>query len=72
MPLASKTSVAPADPRPNSIALDPLTWVWSVFMPCLPPIKPNTCNELTKGAKSLPVSPEIASHKRITLPCFAH
>eukprot|EP00957_Ditylum_brightwellii_P148886 11335267-Ditylum_brightwellii.AAC.1 len=62
MPLASRVSVAPAVPRPNSIALDPLMCVWGVSMPCLPPMRSNTCDELTKGAKSLSVNPEFASH----------
>eukprot|EP00957_Ditylum_brightwellii_P168186 12803439-Ditylum_brightwellii.AAC.1 len=68
MPLASRASVAPAVPMPNSIACDPLMCVWGVFTPCLPPIRSNTCDELTKGAKSLSVSPEFASHSKMTSP----
>eukprot|EP00957_Ditylum_brightwellii_P055605 4213701-Ditylum_brightwellii.AAC.1 len=62
MLLASRVSVAPAVPRPNSIARDPVMCVWGVFTLCLPPIRSNTWDELTKGTKSLSVSPEFASH----------
>eukprot|EP00957_Ditylum_brightwellii_P107578 8207659-Ditylum_brightwellii.AAC.1 len=68
MLLASWAYVAPAVPRPNSIARDPLMCEWGVFTPCLPHIRSNTCDELTKGAKSLFVSPEFASHSKITSP----
>eukprot|EP00957_Ditylum_brightwellii_P123026 9380113-Ditylum_brightwellii.AAC.1 len=72
MLLASNASVAPAVPSPNKIALDPFICEWGVSMPCLPPIKSNTCDELMNGAKSLSVNLEFALHSRITLPCFAH
>eukprot|EP00957_Ditylum_brightwellii_P050316 3815741-Ditylum_brightwellii.AAC.1 len=62
MPLASRASVAPAVPRSNSIARDLLMCVWGVSTPCLPPMRLNTWDELTKGAKSLSVIPEFASH----------
>eukprot|EP00957_Ditylum_brightwellii_P009233 698540-Ditylum_brightwellii.AAC.1 len=62
MPLASRASVAPVVPRPNSIALDPLMCVWGVSTPCLPPMSSNTWDELMKCAKSLSVNPEFASH----------
>eukprot|EP00957_Ditylum_brightwellii_P046218 3507009-Ditylum_brightwellii.AAC.1 len=68
MPLASNVSVVPAVPSPNKIALDPFICKWGVSIPYLPPIKLNTCDELTKGAKSLSVSPEFALHRRITSP----
>eukprot|EP00957_Ditylum_brightwellii_P100493 7660419-Ditylum_brightwellii.AAC.1 len=62
MPLASRASVAPAVPRPNSIALDPLMCVWGVPTPYLSSMRSNTWDELTKVAKSLSVNPEFASH----------
>eukprot|EP00957_Ditylum_brightwellii_P122174 9316717-Ditylum_brightwellii.AAC.1 len=62
MPLASRASATPAVLRPNSIACDLLMCEWGVFTPCLPPIRLNTCDALMKGAKSLSVSPEFASH----------
>eukprot|EP00957_Ditylum_brightwellii_P119070 9081737-Ditylum_brightwellii.AAC.1 len=68
MPLASRASVAPAVPRLNSIALDPLMGVWGVSTPCLPPMRSNTWNELTKGAKSLSVNLEFALHSKMTSP----
>eukprot|EP00957_Ditylum_brightwellii_P006348 481013-Ditylum_brightwellii.AAC.1 len=72
MPLASNASVVPAVPSPNKIVLDPFVCKWGVSMPCLPPIKSNTCDGLTNGAKSLSVNPEFVLHSRITSPCFAH
>eukprot|EP00957_Ditylum_brightwellii_P151929 11569518-Ditylum_brightwellii.AAC.1 len=68
MLIASRASVAPAVPRPNSIARDLLMCEWGVFTSCLPPIRSNTSDELTKGTKSLSVSPEFASHSKITSP----
>eukprot|EP00957_Ditylum_brightwellii_P147486 11231126-Ditylum_brightwellii.AAC.1 len=68
MLLASNASVAPAVPSPNKIALDPLIYKWGVSMPGHPPIKSNTCDEITNGAKSLSVNPEFASQSRMTLP----
>eukprot|EP00957_Ditylum_brightwellii_P007156 543481-Ditylum_brightwellii.AAC.1 len=68
MPLASRASVAPAVPRPNNIALDLLMCVWGVSMPCLPPIRSNTWDDLTKGAKSLSVNLKFASHSKMTSP----
>eukprot|EP00957_Ditylum_brightwellii_P187931 14308417-Ditylum_brightwellii.AAC.1 len=62
MPLASRAPVAPAVPRPISIALDPLMCGWGVSTPFLPPMRSNTWDELTKGAKSLSVDPEFALH----------
>eukprot|EP00957_Ditylum_brightwellii_P118164 9012626-Ditylum_brightwellii.AAC.1 len=62
MPLASRAFVAPAVLRPNSIALDLLMCVGGVSTSCLPPMRSNTWDELMKGAKSLSVSPEFASH----------
>eukprot|EP00957_Ditylum_brightwellii_P187549 14282462-Ditylum_brightwellii.AAC.1 len=67
MPLASNVSVAPAVPSSNRMALDPFICQWGVSMPCLLPIKSNTCDELMNGAKSLSVSPEFVLHRRITL-----
>eukprot|EP00957_Ditylum_brightwellii_P079328 6031342-Ditylum_brightwellii.AAC.1 len=67
MPLASNASLAHAVPSLNKIALAPCICEWGVSMPCLPPIKSNTCDELTNGTKSLSVSPEFALHRRITL-----
>eukprot|EP00957_Ditylum_brightwellii_P029729 2247869-Ditylum_brightwellii.AAC.1 len=68
MPLTSNASVAPDVPSLNKIALDSFICECGVSMPCRPPIKSNTCDELTNGANSLSVNPEFASHRRITLP----
>eukprot|EP00957_Ditylum_brightwellii_P057182 4332547-Ditylum_brightwellii.AAC.1 len=62
MRLASRASVAPAVPRPNIIALDLLMCVWCVSTPCLPTMRSNIWDELTKGTKSLSVNPEFALH----------
>eukprot|EP00957_Ditylum_brightwellii_P069401 5268708-Ditylum_brightwellii.AAC.1 len=72
MLFASNAFVAPAVPSPNKIALDPLICKWGVSVPCRPPIKSNTCDALTNGAKYLSVNPEFVSQSRMTLPCFAH
>eukprot|EP00957_Ditylum_brightwellii_P026316 1990322-Ditylum_brightwellii.AAC.1 len=68
MPLAFNVSLATAVPSPNKIALDLFICKWSVSMPCRPPVKSNTCDELKSGAQSLSVNLEFASYRRITLP----